>query len=460
MRTALPVSLLLAAMAAIPGAALVGETATALASDETNDNSEDKGVHRIRSSNRNKINNDMRNLIEGAVVGSDGSCIFDVPKNKGALFSHKVADPRNGIAPFSKYKFDSMVAFGDNLCDIGTRKYFAPCTDLDVKCNNPRTGDGPLFVDYLAAYFNVAPLEVGFTGKVDVPTPPGGSNFARSGAFARRPVTQLFDSIPRTGHFFEQINNYKAAIGLETVEGFTANLAKPTKSRLHVVWIGSSDYISALVLRLLLISATAPDPNALVALAVAGIKEQLNAMYIMDDVCNVLVLGPTDGKRVKAGALLDPKYPNYATKYEKTILEDVRAICVNFNNVLGDMIATDLATIFEDKCKDNKRGFGIKFVNTVEVMDDAFPFEEYPLAAASCNNRTQATKAQCDAAANGVFVSLKPGTPDSESDGLCTNPVFEGKECDCTGLMNYDELQVSGEFHKKFFQEVIKSDIW
>ncbi|KAL7565839.1 hypothetical protein ACA910_007399 [Epithemia clementina (nom. ined.)] len=351
-----------------------------------------------------------------------------------------------------------MVAFGDSLTDGGTRAYFPQCSNnINVFCNNPRVGDGPLLVDYLAANFNVGPLEVGFPG-ANAANPPelhprGGSNFARSGAFAREPITGIPNVDQGTEHFSDQIKNYKAAIIKK------GDLAPPTKSRLHVVWIGSNDYISALVFRMLLLTNKIPDISvlrrpSLVSLGVAGIEKQLQELLDMDDVCDVLVLGPTDGSRVPVGVLLDSKYPEYKEKYGATIVEDVRSICVDFNQQLDTMIATKFATKFHDKCRENNRGFGIQFFKTVELIEEAFSVKKYPRDGASCNTRNRTKKDTCNKA-NGVFFSLTPNT-NPDSDGICNEPVAAGTSCDCAGFMHYDELQVSGEFHEKLFKEVLK----
>ncbi|KAL7565837.1 hypothetical protein ACA910_007397 [Epithemia clementina (nom. ined.)] len=454
MKTAISVSLLLAAAVAISGVVLVGGTATSLTGDEEIDD-KNKSVYRNRSSNINKINKNLRHLKsakEKSVVGPRGSCIFDVPTKRRDVKPKKddgKNKSKNNKEKSPSYRFDSMVAFGDSFTDGGTRAYFPPCLNNNfVFCNNPRVGDGPLFADYLAAYFNVAPLEVGFTGLPAIKTPPGGSNFARSGAYGRNLNSLFGDSTPSTGHFSDQIENYKAAIGLNTVPGFKGNLDLPTKRRLHLVWFGSNDNIFALLLRIR--GASDAAQKAVLAAGVAGIKEQFQELYEMDNVCNVLVLGAHDGSRVQAGVLLDPAYKGL------NILNTALEYNVQFNKDLDTMIATDFKEKFHKKCRGNDRGFGIQFVDAVDIMKEAFPLKKYPREAPSCNRRNRTSKNECDKAA-GQFLSLVPTSNRTESDGLCTNPVYPGKTCDCSGLLLYDELQMSGEFHKKFFQQVVKS---
>ncbi|KAL7556448.1 hypothetical protein ACA910_010887 [Epithemia clementina (nom. ined.)] len=467
MTKACSISLVLLAAGAV---LVVGDTTTKN-NDDKNGNFEDiMSVRRLVSSPNNHSNNDNKHLRylktpkEEYAAGPDG-CIFSVPKNRGAVIGTIDVGNNQGDEDQDSpsFRFDSMVVFGDSLSDIGTRKFFPPCNQpssvTKVYCNNPRTSDGPLLVDYVAAYFHVAPLAVGFPGVAGAPTPVGGSNYARSGAVARNSLGAT-DTAP---HFSDQILNYQVAAGLvpSPVPGFTANLEAPTQRRLHVVWFGSNDVQDAVVtyVKNALSASTPPaiTPAQLLGAGFLGIQAQLTALLAMPNVCNVLVVGPIDASLVPSLVLLDPVYKALVNV---DILTTTRRYCQDFNDQLESLIATAYAAPFQAKCTsgykntNNNHGFGIKFVHTVNLMDAAFP--NYPVEdrSRSCNTRFRTSATTCLSTAGPP--SFLPIRLDN-SDGICTNPVAPnlGLKCDCRGYLFYDEIHLSGEFHQAFFEKVL-----
>ncbi|KAL7556449.1 hypothetical protein ACA910_010888 [Epithemia clementina (nom. ined.)] len=391
-----------------------------------------------------------------SVAGPDG-CVFNVPPNRNG--GGKSGGKKGKQHMPSGGRFDSMVVFGDSLSDIGTRKFFSPCNQPSsvtmVYCNNPRTSDGPLLVDYLAAHFNVGPLQVGFPDEAGAQTPVGGSNFARSGATGRNALAET-DTAP---HFSEQVQNYKAATGQVTVPGFHPNLDPPTKRRLHVVWFGSNDVQDAVVTYVnnAVSTPSSLTPQVLLQAGLAGVQAQLNNLLAMPNVCNMLVLGPFDVSLTPSLNLLGPIY---AAAANLEILRFSRAYTESFNDQLQALIATSFVTPFQEKCSDNRHhGFGIQFVHTVDFMDVAFPNYSEGDATRSCNARFRTSGSTCLATPGPPF--FVPIDIVNNTDGICSNPVAPnlGLECDCRGYLFYDEIHLSSEFHQKFFQSVLVNSL-
>lgn len=350
-----------------------------------------------------------------------------------------------------------MVAMGDSLTDIGTREFFPPCVEdsavSGVFCDNPRSSDGPLLVDYLVAYYDLPSLKVGFPGVSSGPAvSKGGNNFARASAVARL-------NLPggTTNTLQSQVNNYKVAIGQAqstTVPGFQPNLKPPTKKTLHALWFGSNDLFEATLAYILSLQPGSSVPRAqaqnIIDAGILGLMNQLEELYKIPNVCNVLVLGPIDGSLEPASVLADSFYS------ELNVLQTTRDYSVFFNNEVGRLINGVLTSKFNSKC--TSASFGIKFINTVDLMDRLFRDNpDFPEPSASCNDRFRTSKAKCLVKGNTESFPFLPLSVD-DTDVLCAVPVVPNLDldCSCDEFLYYDELYASSTFHEMAAEEVTK----
>ncbi|KAL7559557.1 hypothetical protein ACA910_009958 [Epithemia clementina (nom. ined.)] len=408
-----------------------------------------------------------------------------------------------------------MVVFGDSLSDIGTRQFFPPCQQgsdvTGVHCFRYRTTNGPLLVDYLAAYYNLSPLlQVGFPGVPYATVERGGSNFARSAAVARSPLGAGTDAT-----FHSQVRNYKMAMGLQEppaflAPGFAPNLSPSTPTRLHVVWFGSNDIQDAVVTfinnALLLQNQEqqaaagvegAPvqqppfTPQDLIDAGIQGMMNQLQDLLQLPNVCNVLVLGPIDASIVPSVVMIDAFF-NLA--FGMNVVQTARDYSEWFNDKLESRIITELMSPFQTKCQPttssssggnsqpHHQNFGITFLNTVNMMDTLFvkqppPSNQknnqqyfYAEPSLPCNIRFQTTGAQCSATMAKLSSTLSSSSSSSSSSRtttasipighavvVCPVPVVsnEGLDCDCGGSLFFDEIHPSGEFHQAIFPYVL-----
>lgn len=400
---------------------------------------------------------------EESVPGPTG-CIFDIPES-ALLHQNKAVGKKCKQGKKHKKRqascgdchLDSIVSFGNFMSDVGASLLYSPCLDASNVSGpfcNARGSNGPLWVDFVAAHYQLGPLKVGFPG-VDAPgLKQGGNSFAHDGARINTP------SVVSGRTFQGQVRNYQVAIGQvksPIVPNFKPNLNPPTLKTLHTVSFGGGD-IQDVGLAFIFNAIGRPitNPQILLDAAIEGMITQLQVLYEMPQVCNVLVLGTLDFSITPVAQVVNSFYGSVLGV--PGILAAFRHFSQVFNNEVEHRINQELLAKFNSKC--SLASFGIKFIDTVDMMDRVLVpgNSEFPQPSVGCNERFRTSGQTClTATKQNTSTPFLPVSRDN-SDVLCLLPVLPNLElaCDCDGLVWYDAVRPSTAFHKAIAEEAME----
>jgi len=356
------------------------------------------------------------------VAGPDG-CPITLPLNQ---------DPMNSVCSFVDIRI-----FGDSLEDTESSASVNSVCDLPFYPCLERFSNGPLYVDFIAAALAVGPLTKAFdygTGQFV----PGGNNYAVAGAEARPGQSTTDLTVDN------QVLLYQGALGLG-VDPFL------TMQRLHFLQFGGNDIINS-VYAYVLVSLQGGDGRAaaqqVVDLALLGVSQILQSLLDTPQVCNVLMNGLPDASSL-------PRILEVAQFYGALGLTDVLTVALDvsllYNGGIQTLVETQFAPLFETKCGAGAAEFGIRYGDTFSYAEDAIAASGlgYRNDIRACNDRHLTTGDACSAVgqAFGLPFSFIPLSLDNSTVGcvLPTQPN-ESLECECDGLLYFDEFHPSTAF--------------